>query len=70
MVTLELNECTIPQIKAKNISFGPYSFSFLAKNNILSERKQQSCLVFCCPDFTFAIDLEMPPIFCTEKMFF
>ena len=50
LVIFVLQECTIPQIKAKDISFGPYSFSFLAKINILWERKQQSCLVFFYPD--------------------
>ena len=34
-----LQEHTIPQIKAKDILFGPYSLSFLAKINILWERK-------------------------------
>ena len=50
LVIFVLQECTIPQIKAKDISFGPYSFSFLAKINILWERKRQSCLVFFYPD--------------------
>ena len=35
LVTFELHECTIPLIKAKNISFGPYFVNFLAKINIL-----------------------------------
>ena len=45
-VIFDLQEFTIPQIKAKDISFGPYSLSFLAKINILWERKWWSCLVF------------------------
>ena len=45
-----LQERTIPQIKAKDILFGPYSFSLLAKINILQERKPWSCLVFFYPD--------------------
>ena len=28
LVTIELNECTIPQIKGKNISFGPYAVNW------------------------------------------
>ena len=35
LVIFALQESTIPQIKAKDISFGPYSLSFLAKINIL-----------------------------------
>ena len=52
-VTFDLEECTIPKIKAKNISFGPYFVNFLAKLNILWERKQWSCLIFFVPDFSF-----------------
>ena len=46
LVIFVLQEYTIPQIKAKDISFGPYSLSFLAKINILWERKRWNCLVF------------------------
>ena len=46
LVIFDLQEHIIPQIKAKDISFAPYSFSFLAKINILWERKWWSCLVF------------------------
>ena len=46
LVIFDLQESTIPQIKAKDVSFGPYSLSFLAKINNLWERKQRSCLVF------------------------
>ena len=46
LVIFDLKRHAIPQIKAKDISFGPYSFSFLAKINILWERKWWSCLVF------------------------
>ena len=35
LVKFDLEECTIPQIKAKNISSGPYVVKFLAKINIL-----------------------------------
>ena len=35
LVIFDLQEQIIPQIKAKDISFGPYSLSFLAKINIL-----------------------------------
>ena len=52
LVILDLQGSTIPQIKAKDISFGPYSSSFLAKINILWERKWQSCLIFFYPDLT------------------
>ena len=50
-VTFDLEECTIPKIKAKNVSFGPYFVNFWAKLNILWERKQWSCLIFFDPDF-------------------
>ena len=56
-VIFDLQEFTIPQIKAKDISFGPYSFSFLAKINILWEKKRRSCLVFFYPDFSIIIPL-------------
>ena len=59
LVIFVLQECTIPQIKAKDISFGPYSFSFLAKINILWERKQQSCLVFFYPDLIIKFTLNL-----------
>ena len=35
LVVFDPQKHAIPQIKAKDISFGPYSFSFLAKINIL-----------------------------------
>ena len=34
-VTFDLQVCTTPKIKAKNISFGLYVVNFLAKLNIL-----------------------------------
>ena len=35
LATFDLQEPNIPQIKAENISFGPYVLNFLAKINIL-----------------------------------
>ena len=40
LVIFNLKETTIPQIKAENISFGPYAFSFFATSNISRARKQ------------------------------
>ena len=59
-VTFDLEECTIPKIKAKNISFGPYFVNFLAKLNILWERKQWSCLIFFCSRLYMA-SFSVPP---------
>ena len=52
LCTVDRQEYTIPQNKAKDISFGPYSFNFY-KINILWERKWGSCLGFFYPDYTF-----------------
>ena len=46
LVTFDLQECTIPQLKAKNISFGPYVINFLAKINILWERSSEVASFF------------------------
>ena len=40
LVIFDLQETTIPQIKAENILFGPYAFSFLATRNIFRAWKQ------------------------------
>jgi len=40
LVIFDLQETTIPQVEAENISFGPYAFSFLATSNIVRARKQ------------------------------
>ena len=48
-VIFDLQEFTIPQIKAKDISFGPYSIKFLAKINIFWNRKQWICLMIFWP---------------------
>ena len=39
LVIFDFQETTIPQIKAENISFGPYAFTFLATSNIFRARK-------------------------------
>ena len=49
LVMFDLQEFTIPQIKAKDISFGPYSIKFLAKINIFWNRKQWICLMIFWP---------------------
>ena len=48
-VIFDLQEFTIPQIKAKDISFGPYSIKFLAKINIFWNRKQWIFLMIFWP---------------------
>ena len=48
-VILDLQKRTIPQIKAKNISFWPYSIKLLAKINIFWNRKQWICLMIFWP---------------------
>ena len=53
LIIFDLQECTIPQIKAKNISFGPYFLRFLATSNTFSARNQWSFLIFFYPDFSF-----------------
>ena len=45
LVIFDLQECAIPQIKAKDILFWPYFLSFLATINNFSDRKQRSCLI-------------------------
>ena len=45
-VIFHLQGFVIPQIKAKEILFGPYLFTFLATINIFWERKRQICLIF------------------------
>ena len=49
LAIFNLQGYTIPQIKAKDISFGPYSFKFLAKINIFWDRKQWICLMIFWP---------------------
>ena len=45
-IIFDLQECNIPQIKAKDILFWPHFFRYLAKINTLWDRKQWSCLIF------------------------
>ena len=45
LVIFDLQECAIPQIKAKDILFWPYFLSFLATINIFWERLPWSCLI-------------------------
>ena len=51
-IIFDLQECNIPQIKAKDILFWPHFLRYLAKINTLRDRKQWSCLIFFYPDFS------------------
>ena len=51
LVIYDLQKPTIPQIKAKDISFGPYFISFVTRINIFWDRKLWSCLIFFDSDF-------------------
>ena len=46
LVTFDVQECIVPQFKAKDILFGPYFLRFLARVDVLWERKCWSCLFF------------------------
>ena len=52
LIIFDIQECTIPQTKAKDILFWPYFVRFLATINTLWDRRQWSCLVFFDSDFT------------------
>ena len=45
-IIFDLQECIIPQIKAKDISFWPHFLRCLAKINTLWDGKQSNCLIF------------------------
>ena len=51
LIIFDIQECTIPQTKAKDILFWPYFVRFLATNNTSWDRKHWSCLVFFVSDF-------------------
>ena len=51
LIIFDIQECTIPQTKAKDILFWPYFVRFLATINTLWDRRQWSCLVFFDSDF-------------------
>ena len=58
LIIFDLQECTIPQIKAKDILFWPSFVRFLAKINASWDRKQWSCLVFSDSDFKWKLYFE------------
>ena len=51
LVIFDLQECAIPQIKAKDILIWPYFFSFLATINYFWDRKQWSCFILFTLNF-------------------
>ena len=51
LIIFDLQECTIPQVKAKDLLFWPYFVRFLAKINTSWYRKTWSCLVLFYSDF-------------------
>ena len=50
-IIFDLQECNIPQIKAKDILFWPYFLSFLATINDFWDRKQWSCFIIFTLEF-------------------
>ena len=51
LVIFDLQECAIPQIKAKDTLFWPYFLSFLATINNFWDRKQWSCFILFTLNF-------------------
>ena len=52
LIIYDLQKPTISQIKANDISFGPYFISFVARINIFWGRKLWNCLTFFDSDFS------------------